>query len=345
MSDIQNKDSKNGMKSLTVKQRIEFIDLAKGVCILLVIMTHTDMNVNFPGLQAMRMPLYFILSGLFFKDYGGLCNLVKKKTNKILIPFSFFYLIAYAFFYLCNKLIPGLIKSKANGLLDVFTQKELFNAPIWFLLALFWANLIFCVISLRIKNEWLRTAVVFSIGGTGVLLGTYHCFLPCYIDSAMSALPFFYFGYLLKKTPILYPNSYDKYNVLWILLFYSVALCIDRWFGNPHIVFGTNDITGNWFLGIFLSLSSVMAVLFLCKIIKRLPFISYFGKYSIIPLCVHHLIYRPLKLVLTQFNISGGGGILALSTILLCWACIPLCIKLIPWFTAQKNLIHIRGVH
>lgn len=43
MSDIQNKDSKNGMKSLTVKQRIEFIDLAKGVCILLVIMTHTDM--------------------------------------------------------------------------------------------------------------------------------------------------------------------------------------------------------------------------------------------------------------------------------------------------------------
>ena len=128
------------------------------------------------------------------------------------------------------------------------------------------------------------------------------------------------------------------------MLFYSVALCIDRWFGNPHIVFGTNDITGNWFLGIFLSLSSVMAVLFLCKIIKRLPFISYFGKYSIIPLCVHHLIYRPLKLVLTQFNISGGG-ILALSTILLCWACIPLCIKLIPWFTAQKDLIHIRGVH
>lgn len=48
----------------------------------------------------------------------------------------------------------------------------------------------FCFISLKIKNEWLRGVLVFGIGGIGVLLGTYHLFLPCYIDSAMSALPF-----------------------------------------------------------------------------------------------------------------------------------------------------------
>lgn len=33
------------------KKRIEFIDLAKGICILLVIMTHTDVNVDFPGTE------------------------------------------------------------------------------------------------------------------------------------------------------------------------------------------------------------------------------------------------------------------------------------------------------
>lgn len=92
----------------------------------------------------------------------------------------------------------------------------------------------FCFISLKIKNEWLRGVLVFGIGGIGVLLGTYHLFLPCYIDSAMSALPFFYCGYLLKKTPLLYPNIYDKYNALWIVLFYGVALCIARWFDDPY---------------------------------------------------------------------------------------------------------------
>ena len=40
----------------------------------------------------------------------------------------------------------------------------------------------FCFISLKIKNEWLRGVLVFGIGGIGVLLGTYHLFLPCYIE-------------------------------------------------------------------------------------------------------------------------------------------------------------------
>ena len=122
---------------METKKRIEFIDLAKGVCILLVIMMHTDVNVDFPGLQGMRMPLYFILSGLFFKDYGGFLNLLVKKANKILIPFLFFYLASYSIFYLIGWLSPDIIKSKATGISDLFTQRQLFNGPIWFLLALF----------------------------------------------------------------------------------------------------------------------------------------------------------------------------------------------------------------
>ena len=122
---------------METKKRIEFIDLAKGVCILLVIMMHTDVNVDFPGLRGMRMPLYFILSGLFFKDYGGFLNLLVKKANKILIPFLFFYLASYSIFYLIGWLSPDIIKSKATGISDLFTQRQLFNGPIWFLLALF----------------------------------------------------------------------------------------------------------------------------------------------------------------------------------------------------------------
>ena len=316
MSDIQNKDGKNGMKSLTVKQRIEFIDLAKGVCILLVICEHTDVFVDYPGLQSMRMPLFFVLSGLLFKDYGGFLNHIVRKTNTILIPFVLFYLVSYAAFYMFEWLVPGVIKTDATGIFDLFTQRQFFNGPLWFLLALFWTDLMFFAILQLAKREWLQIVLVASISSLGMLLSMCHLFLPCNIDSAMSALPFFYFGYLLKKSPLSYSNPYDKYNALWVLLFYGIALCIDCGFGNPRIVFPKNIIMGNWVFGIIVSISSVMAVLFLCKIIKRLPFISYFGKYSIIPLCVHHLIYRPLKLVLTQFDISGGGVF---------WLCQPFC--------------------
>lgn len=65
----------------TVKPRIEFIDLAKGVCILFVVLGHCSVGTDgyIPG--ALRMPLYFILSGLFFKDYGGFSYLFEKKDQ------------------------------------------------------------------------------------------------------------------------------------------------------------------------------------------------------------------------------------------------------------------------
>lgn len=48
------------------KVRIDFIDLAKGVCIVLIVLGHTGIAVDYPGLTLMRTPLYFALSGLFF---------------------------------------------------------------------------------------------------------------------------------------------------------------------------------------------------------------------------------------------------------------------------------------
>ena len=67
--------------SVVKKERIEFIDLAKGVCILLIIMGHCGINVDYPGLTVMRTPLYLTLSGLFFKDYGRFYNLFIKKMQ------------------------------------------------------------------------------------------------------------------------------------------------------------------------------------------------------------------------------------------------------------------------
>lgn len=72
------------------KKRIDFIDLAKGICIIMVVVGHCGATINIPGWEIVRMPLYFILSGLFFKDYGGWVKFLIQKTNKILIPFLFF---------------------------------------------------------------------------------------------------------------------------------------------------------------------------------------------------------------------------------------------------------------
>lgn len=65
-----------------MQQRIEFIDLAKGICISLVVYQHVYMGDPNPKLMEFqdyfRMPLYFILSGLFFKTYEGFTSFTHK---------------------------------------------------------------------------------------------------------------------------------------------------------------------------------------------------------------------------------------------------------------------------
>ncbi len=321
-------------------QRIEFIDLAKGICIILVVLGHSGAPINIPGFEIVRMPLYFILSGLFFKDYGGGYNFLIRKTNKILIPFIFFYLLGCAAYYSIKILAPQLLVTSAGGILDIFNNRQFFNGPIWFLLCLFWCNIIFCQITLHIKKEWIRIATVATLGTLGLFLGKQGIFIPLFIDVAFTALPFFAFGYYLKKSEILYPNKYDKYNILFAIIFWSIAYTLTQT-TEYRLSLHYNGLDG-WSTYI-ISITSVLAILFLCKIAKRIPFVSYAGRYSIVLLCVHHMIYRPLMVLMpkTGIELLGSNWSIATITLLLSVACIPLCKKLIPWFVAQKDLIKL----
>ena len=331
------------MEQNNMTKRVEFIDLAKGICIILIILGHTGIQVDYPGLTALRTPLYFTLSGLFFKDYGGFGKMLIRKTNRILIPFLFFYIASYAVFYIVNIVKPGLIKTDATGILDCFTQNQYFNGPIWFLLALFWSNIIFYCIHSNIKKEFLRTMTVALCGAFGYFLYKFRIFLPCFIDTAFIGLPFFYFGYILKRSNMLAPTKFDRYNIPIAVLMFAAAYFIDKFF-HPVMFFHDKEFSGNILSLVLLPLTSVSALLLLCKSIKRLPVVSYIGRYSIIPLALHHLIYRPIELVVYKHIApeDGGSWLVALATIAICIVAIPLCKRFIPQFTAQKDLIKER---
>ena len=326
---------------MTDTKRIEFIDLAKGVCIILVVLQHIGLDVNFTGFVSMRMPLYFVLSGLFFKDYGSFRDFALKKVNRLLVPFAFFYLLGYVVYYGVNVLFPnkGIYGGfDVWGIFSFIDRRVYFNGPIWFLLSLFWANLIFCVITLNIRKEWMRGIAVLLCGVVGYVLGVYKVMLPCVMDVALIALPFFYLGYILKKTSLLYPNSFDRYNVLIALGLGLVSVGIDYFWECPRIWFHFNVFYGNVLLAVLISVTSVGAVLFMCKALGRLPLISYIGRYSIVFLCWHHLVYRHLFLVFNEI-LATDRYIVAGLTMMICLALTPLSVKYIPHFVAQKDLI------
>ncbi len=336
------------MSEETAKQRIGFIDLAKGVCIILVVALHCHVPVGrIPGLKLMRMPLYFVLSGLFFKDYGGWVNFLVRKTNKLLVPFLFWYLLGCAFYYAASLVKPGILNGNPHGILDLFVRRGLVNVPMWFLLALFWCNVLFCTISLYVKKDALRILLVCLLGASGVYLGQKEIFVPLFMDTALTSLPFFACGYYLKHSGILYPNRCDRYNVLFAFLAWGGAYALSKC-AECHLDLRMNLLQGG--VAAYVSaILSVLAVLFLCKAVKRLPFVSYVGRYSIVLLCVHfmiiylvagifHFLAALQSMGITEFH---SHLVLALVILVLSALMIPGCRKLLPWFVAQKDLIRL----
>ena len=125
-------------------KRIDFVDLTKGVCIILVVMAHIggafDKLDKDSMLSCFRMPLYFFISGVFFKSYEGLLGFIIRKINKLIIPFLFFYLSAFLLKYIIWKIAPGVFQLPVSWkeLMEVFHRHHLIknNPPIYLLHAL-----------------------------------------------------------------------------------------------------------------------------------------------------------------------------------------------------------------
>lgn len=311
-------------------KRIEFIDLAKGVCIILVVAFHAGLCSDLTFLQTLRMPLYFILSGLFYKDYGNFLVLIEKKINKLIVPLLFFGLL---------YMIVRAIISRELNLHYIFIpvySPNIVNAPTWFLMCLFWINIIFCTVTIKIKDLKYQSIIVGIFSATGDLLFYHDKYLPLFLASALTAFPFFYMGYLLRKTPLLYSNKFDRYNLL-VSLALTVPMFILCYVKQSfYIDFRINEICGSLFIIIPISLCMVVGILLMCKTIKWLPVISYIGRNSIIVLGLHWIILTYLCLPI--YSLTGHFQNFLLAMIV-CWLLIPIFKTYFAKLTAQKDLV------
>jgi len=153
------------------------------------------------------MPLYFFLSGLFFKTYEGWMSFSLRKVNKLIVPFLFFHIIS---FFIFTFLLRQSFKWE---LLWCFTihPYHAYNIPLWFLLCLFWLNQLFYglykisfatryPLAVLITGTVLLGVLGYSIGGTQ------YDFRVMNLSTALTAMPFFSAGYIFNRhTSILQP--------------------------------------------------------------------------------------------------------------------------------------------
>lgn len=330
--------------------RVDFIDLAKGICIIMVVLSHVCGSTAWYFLDVMnifRMPLYFVLSGLFFKSYGGFFTFVKKKTNKLLIPF----LSVYLFVVLPSSFLIFHRYKSIDNTYDFFFAHfgRLYlgiDGAAWFLLCLFFMNLIFYLIYMIAKGKMLPMFLMtISCGLTGYLLDYQHIYIALWIDSSLTAMPFFMLGYFIRsKTGLLNETLSKKHLKLSLLslLMLLFAVWLDEIQGVHEIYYGSNEYEVNAFSLYSGGAFGMLFVLLISKRVNSLPVVSYVGRYSIVVLLTHLLYLFLFRNMLYQLGIQQENVWLNLLLsgviILLEIPTISFCIKFLPYCFAQKDL-------
>lgn len=327
------------------KQRIAYIDFMKCLCIMLIVMYHIDhefFNYLAPhlndALQAFRLPMYYFISGIFFKLYDGYGDFTRRKVNNILVPFVFF--VVFAFGVRClEAAVRHLLGAEAielgfHQLVEPFYLRYWPNTtPLWFLLSLFWVNVIFYALQRFIRPLWGLLMATAGISVAGYWLGIRHVELPLMLDTSLVALPYFVLGWLAKRVGALQPSRLDRWGIVALLL---VALPI-YWlsdFMNLHF----QVLPAYWKLYL-LPFVAILAFFWACKPLPHIPVLCHFGRYSLIILGTHPLIMQPLRFLLLRQGMESGVTLtltVFVLTMLLEWPLIWLLKTYAPRFTAQK---------
>lgn len=284
--------------SLTeTKNRIAWLDMAKGYGMLAVIIAHICTGPLHEWIYTFHMPLFFFLSGYVFSNKENFDIFLKKKAKALLVPY-FSLGIPMVIFTILLKLYQNTFALEATKELvkDFIIQKRQWT--LWYIACLFFLNVFFYLITKFVKNNIFRTLIVFAMAFVGLLY--YKCDglpLPWNIDASFTAMPFFFVGYVLKQ----YTRKTEKIlskKIVNIFLFFV--------FGFVNILFGYLNIktTGKG-LEMFYSeyanpvytyisaFAGVFAVILFSKLFTLKP-IKYIGENSLIYYAWHQTIMIPL---------------------------------------------------
>ncbi len=277
-----------------------------------------------------------MLSGFFFDKSIARCNnnwvFLRKKIKTLLVPFLLYYLIGYAMFYAIRFMMVGVSigSIEYHGIQDLFIQRQLFNGPIWFVLSLFYVEMLAMVVK-QIKDNRIKTLVILALSFWGYMLHKYDIEVKACLDMAFMALLFFYVG-MLANILINWLTIRLERRKAFLLVLAAVFYCIFLLF-SPIIIWRDNDFSPTYIATVVGGLAIVASLILLFKWISyhtTLRILPWLGKNSIIILGFHHLVYRPVQFFLDKYTHFSSPLLIFAMTMLVVTMLIVIVNKKIP---------------
>ena len=150
---------------MSAENRKIWIDYAKCFSIFLVVLFHTNPNLEgfgFDFLKLLRMPAFFLISGFLFniEKWNNFYKFLYHRIKRLLVPYFWFYLIFYGLWLAVGRSMAGEEEMAINMFAPirefVLGSPKIVLAPYWFITCLFSIQTIFYVLRKAIKSDiWL----------------------------------------------------------------------------------------------------------------------------------------------------------------------------------------------
>lgn len=210
------------MKVGADKDPLEWMLIAKGIGIILVVVGHFHPEIS-PAywsvinevIYSFHMPLFFILSGyLYSHGKYSYSDLIRTKTKRLLYPFISIAVVFFLIKYMVGRILilehPVDINSIYSLLLDPVNS---YMPLLWFVYALFFIFAIYPLLRLILKN----TYILLFLLAINVILGS--DFLV--IGKALANMPFFVVGVFFRENGEL---SKMTIRADWFYVFVPLAI-------------------------------------------------------------------------------------------------------------------------
>lgn len=304
------------------RERLDYIDSAKGVGSLLVIVGHhLLMSDNLiMWINSFHMPLFFILTGFLSKvrstpqsatDSGDFPKSLKKKASSLLYPYVTFSVINFLWYLLFHSLL-GFSAEESAGVVFVRMLTTYGYHALWFLPAMFFASVI---------SIWGEGRGLFRPFGQILLIisGTLFSFVLNELDVPVNVLWYVlnYIGRIVIGIAFIgigkWLFSFLKFlsgRQEWYLLLVSAAVSLLFFRYLPDISLSFSRI-GNPVIFYPVACAGSVAVLLLCKktAIGKNRFLRFWGKNSLVVLALHMDI--PIQIAWIVLGASGLSSVLS----------------------------------
>lgn len=277
-----------------MKQRDVYVDVAKGLCMLLIICIHTEVfGVIGMPLTFIAVPMFFFMSGFYDRSERLIMEWLPGILKRLIKPAVIWVIIGNLFLKLLGYIKTGVIEPFS---FDLFNPQN-GNGPVWFLIALLYAKI---MTACMVRSKFPKIVLFICSLLIGYIGATYQ--MPLLIDEGMAALPLYYTG------KFVFPYLGDIMKKRWVNF---IGICVLGVFMSTPYYYNVGPVNGlyhpYYLLAIMGAILAFIPILKFSKMLGNVKPLIVFGERTLEVMLIHTLICHVTAVSLNRLFVVGSG--------------------------------------